>query len=128
MIRSNTRACYKRLNSRTNHLLARRLFMITNLEKNEESKENVIEQLQIKYIRCPECGEKIPMVPTLGEMIEEIDHHVSTHKKPVNDDVPVVHLKAPAICMELTKQVLERAADMMDTDVTDARQKPSLWL
>ena len=102
--------------------------MITNSEKNEESKENGNEQTQIKYIRCPECGEKIPMVQTLGEMIEEIDHHVSTHKIQPNGDVTVVHLKAPTICMDLTKQVLERAADMIDTDVTDARQKPSLWL
>ena len=102
--------------------------MITNLENNEKSRENLTEHSQIKYISCPECGEKILMVPTLGEMIEEINHHVSTHKKQPNVEMPVVHLKAPNICMELTKQVLERAAEMIDSDVTDARQKPSLWL
>ena len=103
-----------------------------NPENNEHSAENVnqiTKQLSTKkYIRCPECGEEILMVPTLGEMIEEINHHVSTHKKQPNVEVPMVHLKASNICMELTKQVLERAAEMIDSDVTDARQKPSLWL
>jgi hypothetical protein len=104
--------------------------MITNLENNEKQKENVTEQTHVKFIRCPECGENIPMVPTLDEMIEAIDQHVSTHKKQPNSDVPVVHLKGPTICMELTKQVLERASEMMDEDedVPDARRKPSLWL
>ncbi len=101
--------------------------MTTNLENNEKSQENVTEQTQIKYIRCPDCGEKIPMVPTLGEMIEAINHHVSTHKKLPNADLTVAHLKTPTICMELTKQVLQRASDI-DADVPDARQKPSLWL
>ena len=102
--------------------------MVTNLEDNEKSRENLTEHSQIKYIRCPECGEKILMVPTLEEMIEAIDHHVSTHRKQPNADLAVVHLKAPTICMELTKQVLQRASDMIDADVTDARQKPSLWV
>jgi hypothetical protein len=102
--------------------------MITTSENNEKSTENVSEQPQIKYIRCPECGEKIPMVPTLDEMIEAIDHHVSTHRKQPNADLTVPHLKSPTICMELTKQVLQRASDMLDADVTDSRQKPSLWL
>ncbi len=105
--------------------------MITNLENNEKSKENVTENPQIKYISCPECGEKIPMSPTLQEMIEAIDNHVSIHKKQPNADMTVAHLKTPTICMELTKQVLQRAADMIDADVTDVtepRQKPSLWL
>jgi hypothetical protein len=102
--------------------------MITNPENNPTTKENGNKQTQIKYIRCPECGEKIPMVQKLGEMIEEINRHVSTHRKQPTADVPAVHLKAPAICMELTKQVLERAADIAEPEIADARQKPSLWL
>ena len=102
--------------------------MITDLENNEKSKENRTEHPQIKYIRCPECGEKILMVPTLGEMIDAIDLHVSTHRKQPNAEVAVAHLKTPTICMELTKQVLQRASDMINADVTDPRQKPSLWL
>ena len=102
--------------------------MSSNLENNEESKENVTEQTQIKFIRCPDCGEKILMSPTLGEMIEAIDHHVSIHRKEPNADVPVAHLKTPTICMDLTKQVLQRASDMIDADVVDPRQKPSLWV
>ena len=101
--------------------------MIT-IENNEKSKEDVSEQTQIKFIRCPECGEKILMVPTLEEMIEAIDHHVSSHRKQPDADLAVAHLKAPTICMELTKQVLQRASDIIDVDLTDARQKPSLWL
>lgn len=121
-------AYYKRLNPDSAPLRARRLPMITNSENNPATKENGNEQTQIKYIRCPECGEKIPMVPTLGEMIEEINHHVSTHRTQPKGDVAAVHLKAPTICMDLTKQVLQRAADIMEPDVTDARQKPSLWI
>ena len=102
--------------------------MITNSENNPATKENGNEQTQIKYIRCPECGEKIPMVQTLGEMIEEINRHVSTHKIQPKGDVTAVHLKAPTICMDLTKQVLQRAADIIEPDITDARQKPSLWI
>lgn len=102
--------------------------MTTDLENIAKSKDNVAEQPQIKYIRCPECGEKIPMVPTLAEMIEAIDLHVSTHRKYPNAEAPVAHIKAPTICMELTKQVIQRASDMIDADMTDPRQKPSLWL
>jgi hypothetical protein len=102
--------------------------MITNLENNEKHEENVTEQTHVKFIRCPECGEKIPMVPTLDEMIEAIDQHVSTHRKEPISEVPVARLKGPTICMELTKQVLERASEMIDDDVSDARRKPSLWL
>jgi len=68
------------------------------------------------------------MVPTLGEMIEAIDHHVSTHRKQPNADMAVAHLKTPTICLELTKQVLQRASNMIDADLTDSRQKPSIWL
>jgi hypothetical protein len=121
-------AYYKRLNSDLVSLRARRTGMITNLENNEKPKEDLSEQTQIKYIRCPECGEKIMMVPTLDEMIEAIDSHVSTHKKQPNADLTVPHLKAPTICMELTKQVLQRASDMLDDEVPNTRQKPSLWL
>jgi hypothetical protein len=50
------------------------------------------------------------------------------HRKESNVDVPAAHLKTPSICMDLTKQVLQRASDMIDADVVDARQKPSLWI
>ena len=101
--------------------------METEIENYEKSKGNVNiqsnQQPQIKFIRCPECGEKIIMVPTLGEMIEAIDNHVSTHRKQPHADLTVAHLKTPTIRMELTKQVLQQASDMLD----DTR-KPSLWL
>lgn len=102
--------------------------MITNSENNEKSKETIAEQTQIKFIRCPECGEKIPMAPNLEMMIEAIDNHVGTHRKQPHDNLAVAHLKTPTISMDLTKQVLQRAADMVDPDVIEPNKKPSIWL
>ncbi len=101
--------------------------METQIENEGKSKENVNipsnQQTQIKYIRCPECGEKIPMVPTLGQMIEAINIHVTTHRKHPHADVTEPHLKTPTIRIELTKQVLERASEMIEDP-----QNPPLWL
>jgi len=97
--------------------------MITNLENNEKSKENVTEHPQFKYIRCPECGEKILMVPTLGEMIATIEDHLTSHKKHPHDDLTVVHLRKPAIELDLAQQALLQASDL-----TNLPQKPPVWL
>jgi hypothetical protein len=101
--------------------------METNIEHNEKSKESIhiigIQQPQRKCIRCPECGEEILMVPTLGKMIEAIENNVSSHRRQPNDDVTVARLKTPSIRTTLTEQVLQQASD-----VIDVRYKPSLWL
>ena len=101
--------------------------METNIEHNEKSKESIHviinQQFRMKCIRCPECGEEILMVPTLGKMIEAIENHVSSHRRQPNTDVIVARLKMPSIRTDLTEQVLQQASDMMDV-----RQKPSLWL
>jgi hypothetical protein len=101
--------------------------MDINLERNEQSKENNNEvsnqQPLKKCIRCPECGEEILMVPTLGEMIEVIENHVELHKKHPKKDVPFSHIKTPTIRIDLTQQVLVQASDMMDLP-----RKPSLSL
>ena len=75
---------------------------------NEENSSNQ------KYIRCPDCGEQILMVPVLSQMIESIENHISTHKDhadyPKHD--PIEHPKAPCIREDLTEQVLVRAAEI----------------
>jgi hypothetical protein len=82
--------------------------MYGNVEKKEEcSSPN-------KYIICPNCGEQIPMVPVLSQMIEAIENHLSTHKDrsdyPRNDIIQ--HPKAPCIGEGLEEQVLIRAAEI----------------
>jgi|PlaIllAssembly_1097288.scaffolds.fasta_scaffold803575_1 hypothetical protein len=67
-----------------------------------------------RYIRCPDCGEQILMVPVLSQMIESIENHLSTHKDHsdhVNHD-PIQHPKTPCINEDLADQVLIRAAEI----------------
>ena len=103
------------------------LCMETNIEHNEKSQKSIHiignQQPRMKGIRCPECGEEILMVPTLGKTIEAIENHGSSHRKQPNTDVTVARLKTPIIRTDLTKQVLQQTSDMMDV-----RYKPSLWL
>jgi DNA-directed RNA polymerase subunit RPC12/RpoP len=71
---------------------------------------------QNRYIRCPDCGEQIMMVPDVTQMIEAIENHISTHKVgeyPKHD--PIMHPKAPIIREDLTEQVLMRAAEIGGT-------------
>jgi len=78
---------------------------------NEESPSH-----QNRYIRCPDCGEQIMMVPDVTQMIEAIENHISTHKVgeyPKHD--PIMHPKAPIIREDLTEQVLIRAAEIGGT-------------
>lgn len=69
-----------------------------------------------KYITCPHCGEQIPMMPSLSEMIQEIENHLSTHKN--HSDCPkldvIQHPKVPSIREDLAEQVLIRAAEICD--------------
>lgn len=76
---------------------------------NEESETN-------RYIICPHCGEQIPMVPVLSDMIQAIENHLSTHKEgtyPKHD--PIQHPKAPSLSEDLAEQVLMRAAEIGET-------------
>ena len=89
---------------------------------NEENEENCSNQ---RFIRCPDCGEQIQMVPVLSQMIEAIENHISTHKEntdyPKHD--PIQHPKAPCIREGLTEQVLVRAAE-----IGGALSRNSTWL
>jgi hypothetical protein len=65
-----------------------------------------------RYIRCPDCGEQILMMPSLSEMIEAIENHLSTHGTQAKLNPIVHHLKEPVIEESLAKQVLLTAADI----------------
>ena len=91
--------------------------MAVNNKCNEQSKERIKEtknqQSPKKYIKCPECGEAILMVPTLGDMIASIENHIGSHKKHPHDDLTLTHLKKPVIQLDLAQQVLLQASDLM---------------
>jgi hypothetical protein len=68
-----------------------------------------------KYITCPHCGEQIPMVPVLSDMVQAIENHLSTHQEgryPKHDQIQ--HPNAPSISDGLAEQVLIRAAELGD--------------
>ena len=86
-----------------------------NENVGKEEKENSPEQK--RYIRCPDCGEHILMVPNLAQMIEAIENHISTHQNnseyPRHD--PIHHPNAPCMQEDLAEQVLIRAAEIGGT-------------
>ena len=115
---SNIRAYYEYLNSQLEQVVKLRcLCMAVNNKCNEKSKERINEtnnhQSPQKYIKCPECGEAILMVPALGDMIASIENHIVSHKKHPHDDLTLTHLKKPDIQLDLAQQVLLRASDLM---------------
>jgi hypothetical protein len=89
--------------------------MEINVDCNETSKESIKEisnhPSSMKFIRCPECGEAMLMVSTLGQMIEVIENHLISHRKHPNNEGTLVHIKTPTIRMDLTHQVLIQASD-----------------
>ena len=92
-------------------------------EPNKESKPSVE---NVRYITCPDCGEQIMMVPVLGQMIEAIENHISTHNTNpgnVSRDLPTPHPRAPSIEDDLTEQVLTRAAE-----ISDALSRNPTWI
>ncbi len=89
-------------------------------ESNDEFPENV------RYIRCPDCGQEIMMVPVLSQMIEAIENHIATHdlhSEPANGELSLPHPKTPEIEENLAEQVLQRAAE-----ISDALNKNSVWI
>ncbi len=61
------------------------------------------------FIRCPDCGEEILMIPTLRVMNKAIENHVHSHKEQLKADPIRVHQKAISIRLALMGQVLEKA-------------------
>jgi hypothetical protein len=68
-----------------------------------------------KYIRCPDCGEQILMMPNLSQMIESIENHLSTHEANAQLNPIVKHLREPVIEESLAEQALLTAAEVKET-------------
>jgi hypothetical protein len=61
------------------------------------------------FIKCPECGEEILMIPTLRVMNEAIENHVHIHRKQLKTEPIKEHQKAIYIRLTLMSQVLQQA-------------------
>jgi hypothetical protein len=61
------------------------------------------------FIKCPECGEEILMIPTLRVMHEAIERHISKHKEVLRENPIREHQTAISIRLSLTGQVLQYA-------------------
>ena len=61
------------------------------------------------FIKCPECGEWILMIPTLSKMNEAIENHVEIHKEPPNDNHFFKSNSVFHIRLSLAQQVLQEA-------------------
>jgi hypothetical protein len=63
------------------------------------------------YIRCPECGEEILMLPALRKMSEAIENHVKIHKEQLNTTPSLMQQQtAMHIRLDLAQQVLQQAS------------------
>jgi DNA-directed RNA polymerase subunit RPC12/RpoP len=65
---------------------------------------NII-QNQRNFIKCPECGTKILITPSLRKMTEAIENHVQLHKER-ESKLLEKHTKPINIRLALAKQVL----------------------
>jgi hypothetical protein len=59
------------------------------------------------FIRCPECGEEILMIPTLRIMNVAIENHVLIHKEQLKANPITQHQTAIFIRLSLMDQVLK---------------------
>jgi hypothetical protein len=58
------------------------------------------------FIKCPNCGEEILMVPTLRIMNQAIETHIDKHKEQLKADPIKEHETAIFIRLSLMRQVL----------------------
>jgi len=85
-----------------------------DLEKLKNIYEKVVEEpnrnlLKKGFIRCPECGEEILLIPRLRVMSDAIEAHVHVHKEQLKAEPIKVHHKAIVIRLALVGQVLQQA-------------------
>jgi hypothetical protein len=64
------------------------------------------------FIKCPECGEEILMIPTLRVMSEAIENHVQWHKHSLMNDPIKAHKIAIMVRLDLLGQVLQQACQI----------------
>jgi hypothetical protein len=91
-----------------------------NEDKLREIYQKVIEEpnknsAKIGFIKCPECGEEILMIPTLRMMNDAIENHVKKHKELLKDDPIKEYQTAIFIRLSLVGQVLQCACKLQVT-------------
>lgn len=62
------------------------------------------------FIKCPECGDEILMIPTLRQMNRAIENHVKVHKEMLCNSPITKHQTAIQIRLDLAQQVLKQAS------------------
>ncbi len=85
--------------------------------------ENNLEELYLKvvtgpnddhlkrgFIKCPDCGDEILMIPTLRQMNQAIENHVKVHKEILRDRPLLRQQTAMQIRLDLAQQVLKQAS------------------
>ncbi len=84
-------------------------------EDNEKLRQMYVKvvgsnQIYLKkgYIKCPECGEEILVVPALKKMNEAIENHVQQHKAQTAPNLLVKYTKPICIRLALAQQILCR--------------------
>jgi hypothetical protein len=64
------------------------------------------------FIKCPQCGEEILVIPTLRVMNNAIESHVRKHKDLLKDDLIKGYHMAISIRLSLTGQVLQQVCNL----------------
>ncbi len=67
------------------------------------------ESFQQGFIKCPECGEEILLIPTLRVMNIAIENHVRKHKEALIGNQVEAHKVAIVVRLGLVGQVLQQA-------------------
>ena len=62
------------------------------------------------FIKCPDCGNEILMIPTLRQMNHAIESHVKAHKELLKDTPLLKQQTAMQIRLDLAQQVLRQAS------------------
>jgi DNA-directed RNA polymerase subunit RPC12/RpoP len=83
--------------------------------KKAQSTYTVDSDIPNRYIRCPECGEEIQMVPTLTDMITAIEDHFSIHREQAKTDLAIIQINEPLIRENLSAQVVIKAPELCET-------------
>ncbi len=60
------------------------------------------------YIKCPECGEEILIIPTLTKMNEAIENHIQLHRQELGNNPLVKYIKPINIRLALAKQTIKQ--------------------
>ena len=89
--------------------------IITDLEHIRELYLKVVlspnkSRMRKGFIKCPECGEQILMIPVLKKMNEAIENHVKVHKAQPEVNSLLNHHTAMQIRLDLAQQVLQQAS------------------